>query len=90
MAEEPEVAEPTEEAPVPEQAEAPASSTAEREAIADQPTVFFEQQPPEEIDLGELELDIDEEIEEVGGAVSEPLTDEEPLVVEEAFAEQPN
>ena len=39
------------------------------------------------MELGELELDIDEEIEEVGGAVSEPLTDEEPLIVEEAFSE---
>ena len=44
---------------------------------------------PGELELGDLELDIDEEIEEVGGAVSEPLTDEEPLVIEEAFAEEP-
>ncbi len=61
-------------------------TTAEREAIADQPTVFFEQQEPAELELGDLELDLDEEIEEVGGAVSESLPDEEPLVVEEALA----
>ena len=58
------------EAPALEPAEASSFTTAEREAIADQPTVFFEQQPPGEIELGDLELDIDEEIEEVGGAVS--------------------
>ena len=75
--------EPTEEAVDP--AEASSFTTAEREAIADQPTVFFEQQPPAELELGELDLDIDEEIEEVGGADSEP--EDEPLIVEEAFAE---
>ena len=63
-------------------------TTAEREAIADQPTVFFEQQPPAEMELGDLDLDIDEEIEEVGGAVSDPLPgEEEPRIVEEAFSE---
>lgn len=62
-------------------------STAEREAIADQPTVFFEQAPPAELELGDMELDFDEEIEEVGGSLSEPLTDEQPLAVEEVFAE---
>ena len=61
-------------------------TTAEREAIADQPTVFFEQQAPEELELGDLDLDIDEEIEEVGGAVSERPGDEDPLIVEEAFS----
>jgi hypothetical protein len=86
-ADEPEAAEPPAEGPGGEVGEASSFTTAEREAIADQPTVFFEQQPPEEFELGELELDIDEEIEEVGGAVSEPLTEEEPLAVEEAFAE---
>ena len=55
--------------PAPDPAEASSFTTEEREAIADQPTVFFEQQPPEEMELGDLELDIDEEIEEVGGAV---------------------
>jgi len=87
--------EPAAEAPAPEPEPEPASdpadvssfTTEEREAIADQPTVFFEQQPPEEMELGDLELDIDEEIEEVGGAFSDPLTDEEPLIVEEAFSE---
>jgi hypothetical protein len=39
------------------------------------------------MELGDLELDIDEEIEEVGGAVSEPATEDEPLIVEEAFSE---
>ena len=63
-------------------------STAEREAIAEQPTVFFEQQQPAELELGDLDLDLDEEIEEVGGAVSEPLPDEQPLIVEEAFADE--
>jgi hypothetical protein len=84
LADEP--AEPAQEAAPGELGEASTFTTAEREAIADQPTVFFEQQPPEDFELGELELDIDEEIEEVGGAVSEPLTEEEPLAVEEAFA----
>ncbi len=77
---------PAENEPV-DPADAPTFTTAEREAIADQPTVFFEQQPPADLELGELELDLDEEIEEVGGSVSEPLPDEEQLVVEEAFAE---
>ena len=64
-------------------------STAEREAIADQPTVFFDQAPAE-LELGDLELDFDEEIEEVGGAVSEPLPgEEESLGVEEVVAEEP-
>lgn len=73
--------------PDPEPAEAESSfSTAEREAIADQPTVFFDQAPAE-LELGDLELDFDEEIEEVGGSLSEPLPDEEPLVVEEVFEE---
>ena len=62
-------------------------STAEREAIADQPTVFFEQQAPAELELGDLDLDLDEEIEEVGSAVDEPFDQEEPLIVEEAFAQ---
>lgn len=60
-----------------------AFSTEEREAIADQPTVFFEQQAPADLELGDLDLDLDEEIEEVGSAVSEPL------IVEEAFAGEP-
>jgi len=65
-------------------------TTEEREAIADQPTVFFEQQAPAEMELGDLDLDLDEEIEEVGGAVEAPLTDEEPLIVEEAFGGEPD
>ncbi len=77
---------PVENEPV-DPADAPTFTTAEREAIADQPTVFFEQQPPADLELGELELDLDEEIEEVGGSVSEPLPEEEQLIVEEAFAE---
>ncbi|MDX6586455.1 MAG: hypothetical protein QOI31_928, partial [Solirubrobacterales bacterium] len=75
------------EAEQPDPSEASSFTTAEREAIADQPTVFFEQQAPAELELGDLELDLDEEIEEVGGAVSEPVTDEQPLIVEEAFSE---
>ncbi len=80
-----EPAEPAAEEPV--EPESP-FSTAEREAIADQPTVFFDQAPAE-MELGDLELDLDEEIEDVGGAVSEPLPDEEPLGVEEVFTEEP-
>ena len=76
--------------PEPEPPDAESSfTTEEREAIADQPTVFFEQQAPAELELGDLDLDLDEEIEEVGGAVSEPLDGEEPLIVEEAFAVEP-
>ncbi|HYH62998.1 MAG TPA: hypothetical protein VD766_14115 [Solirubrobacterales bacterium] len=88
-----ELSEPAAEAPAEPLAEELAEpespfSTAEREAIADQPTVFFDQAPAE-MELGDLELDLDEEIEEVGGAVSEPLPDEEPLGVEEVFTEEP-
>ena len=84
--EEPELEEVPAEPEAVDPADAPTFTTAEREAIADQPTVFFEQQPPADLELGELELDLDEEIEEVGGSVSEPLP-EDPLIVEEAFAE---
>ena len=80
-AEEPDGAEPDSE---PVEAES-AFSTSEREAIADQPTVFFDQAPAD-LELGDLELDFDEEIEEVGGSLSEPLPDE-PLAVEEVFEE---
>ncbi len=62
-------------------------STEEREAIADQPTVFFEQ-PAADLDPGEAELDRDEEIGDVGGALERPSADD-PLIVEEAFAEPP-
>ena len=74
---------------------ASAFTTAEREAIADQPTVFFDQAPASEPELGDLDLDLDEEIEEVGGsvddppAVSDPPAREEPLAVEEAFTGDP-
>jgi nicotinate-nucleotide--dimethylbenzimidazole phosphoribosyltransferase len=85
--EEPELAEEVGEAPL-DPEEVSTFTTSEREAIADQPTVFFEQQEPAELELGDLELDIDEEIEEVGGSLSEPLPEEdEPLMVEEAFSE---
>ncbi len=60
-------------------------TTAEREAIADQPTVFFDQAEPGEFDFGELELDIDEEVEDVGGSVEEPLTGEDPLADDESL-----
>jgi hypothetical protein len=73
--------------------EAPDTSTSfttqEREAIADQPTVFFEQQEPAELELGDLDLDLDEELEEVGDMINEPLTDEEPLVPEAATPAEP-
>jgi len=78
------------ESPEPEPEDVGSSfTTEEREAIADQPTVFFEQQAPAELELGDLDLDLDEEIDDAEGAASEPLTDEEPLIVEEAFAEEP-
>lgn len=51
----------------PEPAEAPSSfTTAEREAIADQPTAFFDQAGGSALDMGELDLDLDEEIQDVG------------------------
>jgi hypothetical protein len=77
-----------------EQSAAPAEledstfTTAEREAIAEQPTVFFEQQEPAELELGDLDLDLDEEIEEVGGSVSEPLEGEAAIVEEEPAVEE--
>lgn len=56
-------------------------TTAEREAIADQPTVFFDQQD-DALELGELDLDLEDELEEVDAAVEEPLTGEEDLALE--------
>jgi len=62
---EPEAEPPAEvDAPV-EDSGAPDFSTTEREAIADQPTEFFDQSP-EPFELGELELELDEELEDVG------------------------
>jgi hypothetical protein len=52
-------------------------STAEREAIAAQPTEFFEQ-APEPLDLGELDLDLKDELDE-----GDDLEDEELEVAEE-------
>ena len=68
---------------------APSFTTAEREAIADQPTVFFDQAPAGELELGDLDLDLDEEIEEVGGAMDDPPAGEEPREVEADLAEEP-
>ncbi len=53
-------------------------TTSEREAIADQPTEFFDR-APEPLDLGELDLDLKDELEELE---EEPVTGEE--VVQEA------
>jgi hypothetical protein len=74
---------PADEGPV-EDAGAGDFSTAEREAIADQPTEFFDQ-APEPLDLGELDLDLKDELDEVGELEEEPLTGEE--LVEEAEPE---
>lgn len=56
-------------------------TTSEREAIAGQPTEFFDQAPAE-LELGELDLDLDEEVAEAGELEEQPLTDEQ--LVEEA------
>jgi hypothetical protein len=50
-------------------------TTTEREAIADQPTEFFDQAPAA-LELDELDLDLEEEAE---GSDEEPLTGEEPV-----------
>ena len=77
--------EPPAEEPVPD--EGARFSTTEREAIADKPTEFFDQAPAE-LELGELDLDLDEEIEEAGSA-EEPVTGEEPIQPE-APAQEPD
>ena len=60
---------------------APGFTTSERETIADQPTEFFDH-GPEPLELGDLDLDLQEELDEVGALEEEPLTGEE--LVEEA------
>jgi hypothetical protein len=66
---------PPEQAPI-EDPDAPSLSTTEREAIAAQPTEFFDQ-TPDPLELGELDLDLDEELEDVG-TLDDPATGEEP------------
>ena len=66
---------------------APSFSTTEREAIADQPTEFFDQ-TPEPLDLGELDLDLKDELDDVGTLEDEPLTGEEE-VEQAAEADEP-
>ena len=77
---------PADEGPV-EDAGAAGFTTTEREAIAEQPTEFFDQ-PPEPLDLGELDLDLKDELEDVGTLDDEPSTGEtaveEPTPVDEA------
>jgi hypothetical protein len=80
--------EPPDEGPV-EDTAAPSFSTSEREAIAGQPTEFFEQ-TPEPIELGELDLDRKEELDDVGGPEEgEPATGEEepPATAEQEVAD---
>jgi hypothetical protein len=77
---------PAEDRPVEDEG-APSFSTSERQAIADQPTEFFDQAPAE-LELGELDLDLEDEIDEVGSLEDQPLTDEQ-LVEEAAPAEEP-
>ena len=69
---------------VPELGDEPAAegatfTTAEREAIADQPTTFFDHQLPEdqpEVDLDvDLDLDLEEELEEVDALAEEPMSE---------------
>jgi hypothetical protein len=83
---------PADEGPV-EDTGADSFSTTEREAIADQPTEFFDQ-TPEPIELGELDLDLKDELDEPEAtedqpppgeeAVEEPATGEQPAPVDDA------
>ena len=86
-------AEAVEEAPAAE-AEESSFTTAEREAIADQPTVIYDRATAEELEMGELDLDIEDEVEEVTDLPDEPLTGEEDVEAftadEEALAEPPS
>ncbi len=79
---------PADEGPV-EDSGAAGFTTTEREAIADQPTEFFDQ-PPEPLDLGELDLDLKDELDDVGALDDEPSAgdeaSDEPEPVDEAPA----
>jgi hypothetical protein len=68
---------PADEGPV-EDSGASDFSTTEREAIAAQPTEFFEQ-APEPLDLDELDLDLKDELDDVGELDEEELVEEEPV-----------
>ncbi len=70
-------------------------STAEREAIAQQPTTFFEQQTPASeapLELDDLDLDLEEELDEVGALEPESADADESgeLEAEEAEPEDPD
>ena len=75
---------PADEGPV-EDTGADSFSTTEREAIADQPTEFFDQ-TPEPIELGELDLDLKDELDEPAATEDQPPTGEE--AVEPATGEE--
>jgi hypothetical protein len=77
---EPEPPPPDDEGPV-EDSGASDFSTTEREAIAAQPTEFFEQ-APEPLDLDELDLDLKDELDEVGELEEEEVGEEEEPVGE--------
>ena len=64
-----------EEGPVEDKA-AEGFTTSEREAIADQPTEFFDQ-APEPLELGELDLDLKDELDEPEGEEELLAGDEE-------------
>ena len=66
---------PAEEGPVEDKA-AEGFTTSEREAIADQPTEFFDQ-APEPLELGELDLDLKDELDEPEGEEELLAGDEE-------------
>jgi hypothetical protein len=81
---EPEAAEPEPAAGADEAAAAESSfTTAEREAIADQPTVMYDRSQVDELEVGELDLDLEEELEDGDGIAEAPATGEEPLTGEE-------
>jgi hypothetical protein len=88
---------PADEGPV-EDSGASSFSTTEREAIASQPTEYFEP-PPVPLDVDELDLDLKDELDDVGDLEDEePVEEEEPVgestpvheheVVEEGGAEE--
>jgi len=76
---------PADEGPV-EDTGAESFSTTEREAIADQPTEFFDQ-TPEPLELGELDLDLKDELDEAEAPDAEPLTGED--AIEPTTGEEP-
>ena len=64
-------------------------TTTEREAIADQPTEFFDQ-APEPLDLDELDLDLKDELDDVATIGDEPEAGEELLEDQPAVPDEPD